>query len=399
MNNALKIAAAAIVGSTMFALPASADTITGWNTGNVVVGPTPADGVTGYSVIYNGNPANPASVPTGRIAFTPPEAISPGIKVQPEAYTQSGPGGIDLSGCLMTSNPGATCTSPFQSGKRIKQQTTGFAPVDLVFDTETSVDGEGNPASNTYQVFHRLINLTGQGVSGFSVELGFGVGDAFVQAQPGQGVLISPGFNAQPGGSGPASTQYPFGLFGDAADNPNFSLDGFFAPERSGLSVDVTGTTITSTGFFGPYEGLFESWLSQESVPTGAFWDNDNDPSTDALLMAWLNPDGLWEVRREVDDLNLGSAASLLVPETFATYDEVVSFLGLDGVLSQGEIEDLANLNLNFAIEVGDMGDAGSFTLRTTMVEAQDNEVPAPAGAPIIALALGALAWARRRAR
>jgi len=262
-----------------------------------------------------------------------------------------------------------------------------------------ALDGDGNPTSSTYQVFHRLINLTGQGVAQFSVELGFGVGDSFVQAQTGQGVTISSGFKAQPDGSGAVSTQFPFGLFGDAADNPNFSLDGFFAPERTGLSVSTTETSIASTGFFGPYEALFGSWLSQSSVPTGAFWDNDNDASTDALLMAWLNPDGQWEVRRDVVDISLGTAASLLVPATFATYDDAVDFLGLDGVMSQGVIEDLANLNLNFAIEVGDLVNAESFTLRTTMLAAPVNEVPAPAGAPIMALALGALALVRRRAR
>jgi hypothetical protein len=379
------------------AAPATAASITGWNTGNVLVGATPDPGITGYSVIYNGDPGNPASSPTGRIAFTPPEAIGPGIKVQPEIYTQGGPGGITLSGCLMTSNPGATCTSPFQSGKRIKQQMTGLSPVDLVFDAANTLDNTGAPTTSTYQVFHRLINLTGQGVGGFSIELGSGVGDSFVPAPSGGGVTISPDFKAQPDGSGAVSTQFPFGLFGDATDNPNFSLDGFFASERTGMTVAVTDTTIESTGFFGPYAGLFTTWLSQEAVPAGAFWDNDNDASTDALLMAWLNPDGQWEVRREVADLGLGTAATLLVPETYATYDEVVTSLGLDGVLSQGPIEDLANLNVNFAVRLGDLGGATSFTLRTTMLAAEATAVPAPPAAPLMALAIGALALVRRR--
>lgn len=156
--------------------PGIAATITGWNTDNVVVGATPADGITGVIKVYDRAPSDPLAVTNGQIAFTPPEAISPGIKVHPETYTQGGPSGITLSGCLMTSNPGATCTSPFQSGKRIKQQMTGLGPVDLVFD----IDNIG--AASTYQVFHRLINLTTQDLAGFTIELGFGVGSEFVQA-------------------------------------------------------------------------------------------------------------------------------------------------------------------------------------------------------------------------
>lgn len=319
--------------------------------------------------------------------------------MQPETYTQGGPSGITLDGCLMTSNPGATCTSPFQSGKRIKQQMTGFAPVDLVFDVMNAVGEDGGVETSTYQVFHRLINLTGRAAAGFNIELGFGVGYSFTRASEGQGVSISAGFRAQPGGSGNVSTQFPFGLFGDASDNPNFDLDGFFAPERTGFSVASTETSIASTGFFGPYGGLFGAWLSQESVPYGAFWDNDNDPTTDALLMAWLNPEGLWELRRDVADIALGEAISLLLPETFTSFDDVVARLGLGDLLSEGEIEDLANLNVNFAIALGDMGDATSFTLRTTMIAAPVAAIPLPAGAPLLLLSLGALGLVRRRRR
>lgn len=287
----------------------------------------------------------------------------------------------------MTSNPDAVCTSPFQSGKRIKQQMTGLGPVDLVFD----IDNDGT--ESTYQVYHRLINLTGQELDGFKIELGFGVGSDFTAATSADNLIFSTGFSAMPSGSGPASTQYPFGLFGDAADNPNFSLDGFFEPERTGF-VDIfddaiSPTVLSSDGYFGPYPEYFGNWLSQDAVPLGAFWDDDGDPTTDALLMAWFT-DGVWEARRAVED---GEAIST-APETFADFDALVAGLGLGAALFEDDIEDLANLNVNFAIQLGDLGDRTSFTMRTTVSPAP---IPLPAGAPLLVGAVAALATLRRR--
>jgi len=363
---------------------AHAASIAGWNTENVDVGATPSiDGETGFSVVYDRASPDADAVTNGRIAFTPPEAISPGIKVQPESYSR----GVDLDGCLMTSNPGAVCTSPFQSGKRIKQQMTGLGPVDLVFDVAND-----DPESR-YQVFHRLINKTGQDLDGFKVELGFGIGSDFTAATSSDNLIFSTGFRAMPTGSGAASTQFPFGLFGDATDNPNFDLDGFFAPERTGF-VDIfddatNPTVLSSDGVFGPYAGLFGNWLSQDAVPLGAFWDDDGDAETDALLMAWFT-DGFWEARRSVED---GVAIST-DPETFADFDALVADLGLGDALFEDVIEDLANLNVNFAIQLGDLGDRTSFTLRTTVSPAP---IPLPAGAPLLVGAVAALAAMRRR--
>jgi len=356
---------------------ATAATIEGWNTGNVAVGATPPDGVTGASVIYDRDPADPAATTSGKIVFTPPEALGPGIKVQPEPYQGSGPGGIDLTGCLMTSN---------QSGKRIKQQMTGFGPVDLVFDTAESAE------TSTYQAFHRLINVTGQSLAGFVVELGTGVGDGFVAFAADSLVRFSSAFSAQPTGSGPASSQFPFGLFGDATDNPNFALNGFFEPERTGFVVDVSETRLESAGFYGPYGDYFGDWLSREDVPQGAFWDDDGDASTDALLMAWLNGDGLWEARRAIED---GAAISLDLFQTFGTYDDLLASLfdGFEDAFSEGAIEDLANLNLNFAIELGADYTGDSFTLRTTVAP-----VPLPATGLLLVAGMGLLGALRRRA-
>ncbi len=363
-------------------------TITGWDTTNVVVDATPADYETGASVIYDGDPADSGSTTSGQIVFTPPEAVSPGIKVQPESYKDSGPGDLQLTGCLMTSNPDATCTSPFQSGKRIKQQMTGFGPVDLVFNTAESAE------TSVYQAFHRLINVTGQSLSGFVVELGTGVGDGFSAFSEDSLVKFSSAFTAQPTGSGAANTQFPFGLFGDASDNPNFSLDGFFEAERTGFKVNLTATTLKSDGFYGPYGDYFGDWLSQEAVPLGAFWDFDDDALTDDLLMAWERSDGKWEARRAIDAE--GDVYSLAEADwkSYDTYAALIAdlFPTFSSLFGQGAIEDLANLNLNFAIELGSGFTGSSFTLRTTVAP-----VPLPAGGILLVGGLGMLAALRRR--
>lgn len=373
---------------------AGAATIKDWNLDNVVVGAT--DGSASASVVYNGDPAIASSTSSGQIAYTPPEAVAPGIQVIQEEYTQggSGGGGLTLDGCIMTSNPTNTCTGVFQSGKRIKTQMTGLDPVDLVFNVEAGAEAN-------YQVFYRLINKTSQALAGFALELGFGVGSEFVRATAEDGITFSTTFRAQPALAGAsATTQFPFGLFGDAASNENFEIDGFFAPERTGLNVAQSATTLESTAFFGPYTSLFPFWLSQESVPLGAFWDNDGDASTDALLMAWLNPDGLWEVRRDVADLPAGEAESLSMAEFFSSFDEVVARLGLGGSLFEGAIEDLANLNVNYAINLASSVGTGNFTLRTTVFSAPVSPVPLPYSAPLLAGGLGLMGLiARRRKR
>jgi hypothetical protein len=311
----------------------------------------------------------------------------------------------------MTSNPTADCTSGFQSGKRIKQQVIGFDPVDLVFDVDNT-----STADSFYQVFGRLINVSGIPLDGFKIELGFGgAGDPFIPST-GQ-VTFSTAFTAQPNDSGLSSTtQFPFGLFGDADDSPNFLLDGFFASDRTGLTLTQDATTLTAMGssaYYGDYFDLFGLWNTQQDVPEGLFWDFDNNPDTDDLLMAWqIGADGAdeWELRRTVgqtcdteDPPNCTFGVTLPSYET-GTFAEIVALLSnapgdwID-IFNPGPIEDLANLNLNYALVVGDMGDYDSFTIRTTAYPGAPQVVPLPGGAPLMAGGLALLAFIRRRSK
>lgn len=402
---------------------AQAVTISDWNQDNVVVGATPEDGVTGYSYVYDRDVTGgtDGAESSGRIAFTPPEAVSPGIKVSEVDIPQGGNNGITLEGCLMTSNPDVGCDGEFQSGKRIKEQITGTGFVDLVFDLDFSDNDpeDGVNVPTVYQVFHRLINVTGQNLAGFTIQLGFGVGGDFTMAGLGDGLSFSQDFRAQPSGSGAASTQFPFGLFGDASDNPNFTLDGFFAPERSGMSVGfndldpgeaIVATQLASLGFFGPYGDLFGSWLPQQGVPTGALWEYE--VGKDPLVMAWLNGDGEWELRRDFARDAEGNILGQLVGDVvsltgedvkyFASFADVQAYLELETAFFDDVIEDLANLNVNFGIQLDHaalFGDGQtpyrtSFTLRTFVAP-----VPLPAAAPLLLAALGGLALVGRRRR
>jgi hypothetical protein len=385
-----------------------AATILDWNTANVAVDLNATPGVTGTSEVYdralNPDGSVPAGAQTsGTITFAPPEAGSPGIKVQSQTYGDTGASAtLELSGCLMTSNPAAVCTSPFQSGKRIKQNITGFAPVDLVFDIDSA-----NTGKEAYQVFGRLINDSGLALEGVKVELGFGVGADFVAATTDQ-LVFSTEFTAQPNNSGLSSTsQMPFGLFGDASDNDNFLLDGFFASARTGFELDQTDHTIETAGYYGDYESIFGDWNTKSNVAQGLFWDFDNNADTDNLLMAWqIGPDE-WELRRIVGEtcdplapLNctFGQTLDPLLYQ-YGTFDEIVDALSdpndpwLD-VFGDGAIEDLANLNLNYALELGDLTGYDSFTIRTTATPAA---IPLPAGAPLLLGALGLLGFVRKR--
>lgn len=391
MTDMRKIILATVCGAALMPVAAGATTITGWNTDNVEVGPVSADGVTESSVIYDRDPAAAGATSNGRIDYTAPEANTPGMLVEDVPYVTGGQNGQVMSGCIRASST-TTCDGDFQSGKRFKEVLTDTGAVDLVFDVDPSTAGVDG--SFGYQVFHRLVNLTGQAIESFTIELGFGVGDTFTASTAGDGLGFSAGFETGPADVNTFS-QYPFGLFGDASTNPNFTIDGFFDSARTGLMLDFAEDVIASNGMYGGYEAMFGDWLSQDAVPEGLFWDYDG-PTEDAdpLLMAWFNGTQ-WEVRREVNAA--GDYAQALTTSLFfdpGQEDEIAALLGID--LTRDVIEDLANLNVNYAILLGDNVGFDQFTLRVNTVPAP---IPLPATAPLMAAGIGALGLLFRRRR
>ena len=425
-STALPASSASILGSTEY------PTVVGWNTSNVAVGETPDDYETGESFVYdralNGDGSVPAEANTyGKILFSPPEAVSPGIGVSNVPYPDSGTGNpaTELQGCIKTSSS-AACNGPFQSGKRIKQVITSTdGPMDLVFD----LDPDNLDNSSTYQVFGRLINGTNQSFDGFEISLGYGIGGDF-KLSTDDNLGFSTSFTAQPSGSGSSNTQFPFGLFGDASSNPNFLLDGFFDDERTGVNVTQTANTITTgliADYYGNYKNDFGPWLAQEDAPEGLFWDSDNNENTDNLLMAWEISPGRWELRRQVgetcetnsegnetctDGITLDEANYVrgtledIESELQEAYDALdPSVDNGEIVLSDGKVEDFGNLNLNYAIALGDLSGGflnfdkapTSFTLRTTVFSSPVSPVPLPAGAPLLLAGLAMIGFLKKR--
>lgn len=417
----------AIIGLSC-ALPASATTITAWNLDNVAPGPVPvADGDTEVSLIFE-DATSPVS--NGQIAYTAPEAVTPGLIALNDPYT-SGQGTFD--GCIRADVGGTECATGFRTGNRFKLQLTEAAPVDLVFNidpdaagTQGGLNDDGSiatPGINTYQVFGRAVNLTQELLEGFTVQLGFGLGEDFVQSTDGDGLGLALGLELGPTNA-PVFTQFPFGLFGDADFNNRFDLDGFFNDGRSGFDVSFGEDLIESTGLYESvlsemdsglsYKDLFGgTWISREMAPAGLLWDNDADPTTDALVVAYQLEDGTWVALRDIDTLpvfdadgNLvtaGTAVSILgTPEPFATQAEAEKYFTDQGALIDYEvnIEDLANLNLNFGIELadsfigwGENFQNKNFTLRIAAISA----VPLPTGAPLLLAGLAVLGFIRKR--
>lgn len=429
---------------------ASASSITGvsWDTSNTIDLGLNSEG-TGSTKIYDRDVTGGVgdAVTNGQLVYTPPEAIASGLQVINDGYT--GTKTQDFDGCIMTSNPGDGVTNPcdgeFQSGKRIKQQITDIGPIDLVFGVErddaTSDNGvsveDADDGSLLYQVYHRLINVTGGMLDGFTVELGTGVGDGeggFVRSGDDDGLSFSQDVRFGPDNLA-AFSQFPFGLFGSLTQpNPNpLNLPGFFdTTARAGFNVSLGEDVIESTGMYGAYDDLFGSWLSQDMVPNGLLYDYED--GKDPLVMAWAREDG-WEFLRctetadngcigsdpQVPDLGVGPLASEFFAYDFGNNEDGISEAMFDYIaenlvdingnplgfeegadvfkpfLLVDAIEDLANLNLSFAILLGAEFEGDSFTLRVTANEV--NPIPLPAAAPLLIAGLGALGFAARRRR
>jgi hypothetical protein len=366
------------------AFTAHAGTITGWNTDNVITDPGPyADGETYFSTIYDRDVSGGigGAETNGRIAFEPPDGEAPGLKV-----VNDGPDlneNRDFNDCIMAAG-GTTCESGFQSGKRFKQHVTDTGAVDLVFNVEPS---EG---TTEYRVFQKVSNYTGGQLSGMEMQLGYGIGDSFQPSSEGDGLgFVTEGSEIREGAF------FPFGLFGDADEHPHHTLSGFFDTEsRAGYDLAFNEDSLVTGDMYGMYDDFFGDWLANGQVPDGYFWDHDDDPATEDILMAYQNEDGEWIQRRKEED---GEA----VPMDAEEVDEEAL---KDKDYYRDVIEDLANLNLNYFLSVGDLNaienfDVGAqqdfldstFTMRLTT-----NEVPAPRTVVLLAGGLLLLLAARR---
>lgn len=357
-------------------MPAMAATVTGWNLDNVKLVPHPGDPSVGVSRVYDRDLSQgmAGAVSNGQILWT--KSPSPGMTVLNDDINLNP--GQSIPDCIVA--VGSNCEGPFQSDKRVKMLATKIGAIDLVFDSVSDME------TNSYQLFHRLINGTPQLLRGFTIELGYGVGVDFVRAGMGDGLSFDPDVELGPNNL-PVFTQFSFGLFGNAAQNPNFELDGFFGKRRAGFTMDFGDTFITTAGLYGPYSDFFgPAMLNTASVPEGYFWDNDGNALTDPLLMAWF--DGTqWEARRAIDPNDPLSAISIA-----PTFVDEADLIGLGW--QRDIIEDLRNLNVNLNIRTADSFAGQQFTLRFTTTP-----VPEPATWGLMIAGFGLIGAAARRRR
>ncbi len=330
---------------------------------------------------------------------------------------------IDDANFLDSTHPRPViCSSSFQTHKRFKvamlpDAVEGIADgeghgIDLVFNVKNDSSGE----LRAYQVFSKINNYTGKRLGGYKLVIGVGEGSAFQSASAlgiadrlhfslGRGEGASDGgAKAIPDGSDlfdfDSLATFSHGLFG--SPDKHFTENGFFDNRTAGYNVeqgcassdssqcptydnpDFTNTleasdTIYSTSPLdsnyhqlpGPTEGLpFGEWLPSIWEPRGVFYDDDNDPETDASLIAW------WD----------GSNWRGKYDEGFPVFsqDEINWFAANpDGLYELGEIEDVLNLGINYIIKVGDgipnaeTAEGGTFTVRIIPMVSTNQTPPA----------------------
>ena len=313
------------------------------------------------------------------------------------------------------------CSSPFQSHKRFKiamqpAAVAGIADgaegkgIDLVFNVAD------NGSLTPYQVFSKINNYTGKRLKGYKIVLGRGIGAAFQSA----GTLgiadklhLSIGIGegtAAKGGALDGSNlfeedglaTFSHGLFG--APDKHFSANGFFDSRTAGFDVaqhcsegacstyanpyvggaplinsdTIASTTLLLSNYSGPAATplsapLFGDWLPGSWQPKGIFFDSDGDPTTDPDLVAWWDG-AAWRKNHDADFVTVSTAE-------FNTWAANPRY-AID------DIEDVANLGINYIVKVGD-GIGPNFTIRIIPVVADAQVAPNYVGTtptPLVAI-------------
>lgn len=361
--------------------------------------PTGIKAVNGDTLVKNGKPEN-CLINTAFLEGAYLDAISTGGTPEP-----------------------VICSSDFQSHKRFKiamqpatvdSVTSGDGhPIDLVFNASN------NSAITPYQVFSKINNYTGKRLAGYKIEVGVGGGGTGIPFQTATDLGISGQLYLSLGvGEDATSTPagddlftsdglatFSHGLFG-AIELPHFPSEGFFSNTTafypvgqacttggvdtacptnvvvaSGASIPASDTIFTTGVLSSNYTSLLGSWLPSDWAPEGIFHDDDNDPSTDPVLVAWWNGKE-WE-KGQADNF---------APVTQAEFNTWAS----DSSYSEDVIEDVLNLGINYIVHVGDINGAtgtGSFagspnfTIRIIPIVAADQTAPAWVGttpAPLV---------------
>jgi hypothetical protein len=379
-----------------------------------------------YDNIFSDDGQDNETLMATLVAKNPPVGVPPGLKIlhdqdvsprQPES-------------CIMSTAVGIHCGSGFQTHKRFKVlmkphtvDGAGTDSVDLVFRADNRGD-----AVEEYRVFQKINNWTGQRLTGFRLEVGFGIGENFQNAvgstaEANLSVVVEQYFSDPD-----KQTNFAHGLFGPI-EPPNWNdvgafTGGFFDDQsRAGYRIEEVDSGIyrsvpdgVTGGIFGKYEDVlpedpasaaglagfsqFGAWLPTDYIPRGVYFDEDDDRDTDNTLMAWWgysescstapapvdSGDYCWMYGHQnyydwID--NQDPAVGFVKDDLTSNYQPVSQATfdawGNDSRYYVGRIDDLANLNLNYVVNVGTVDDTwptwndidaeATFTVRVTPVQ------------------------------
>ena len=323
----------------------------------------------------------------GGVLWKESSVQSPGMK----AVTDGDPT-ADPESCIMTSgedpeNPGdpKQCNDDFQTSKRVKVYTEDLlGPVDLVYEVNTDVD----PSDNVYRFFLKYINLSNFRIKSFKIQLGTGTGDGFTPSIANDGLSFATRSGVTVDGATVGSYSdsdlaafFAFGLFGDADSNPQHDSDGYYDPVNRGnfdMAVnneDEIEATEVSSNVANLYDGTIAAWIPEALAPLGYFFDMDDDPDTDPVIVADFDEN--WQTYRLCSDAIAQEMITLGVLEPTecraSVNDEPVAISAstlskwTSGVYStrftSGPIEDFGNVNVNTHIKIGDFTQP-TFTVR-----------------------------------
>jgi len=389
---------------------AQAGIINSWNMDTVTVPPGPYTAyVTYYSTIYTDATMTASN---GAITWKETDVLAPGLKVV---------NGDDVDGtnCLMTTgyNPydltDKQCSDPLQSSKRFKVKNLVNGPIDVSFNV---VDGP----KSVYRSLQKLTDGTDLRWDGFTIQLGFTVNGQFVPSAAGDGL----GFADTAGNywTAPVTTYqsqpdtfsatFAQGLAGPA--DVYHPEPGYFNPyERMGFAMTATEDQIVSNGITTTYSDIFGPWMNSSATSIAVYYDDDGDINTDNLLMAncadasditkagthsgddvtGYSCDGVWVTYRSQVGLDAEGFPYIsdgipkviqladLAPIVYSSKDEAIAS-GSPAPYYMDQIEDLANLGLNFWIAVDDntgWPTPNQFTVRYTPIPSEGIVPPPPA--------------------
>ncbi len=332
----------------------------------------------------------PNAKPVNCIMSTSYHAFSEEIEEDPSYILPAGASPED--GVLGSAylNP-TLCESPFQTHKRFKVKALPTTidgsgrGVDMVFNVDATAAETG---TRDYEVLQKLNNYTDKRLSGYKIEVGFGVGTSFVNASgsgadlrlsigTGENLLKTPG-NPTDIWAADDLAKFSAGLFG-LADEHHLT-DGFFSNSTAyyPVELDATATTITSTGVLTTnYTQRFGNWLPGGWETSGIFYDGDMNPATDNELKAFwgLDTDGSYKWLQ-------GQAAGF-APATdtqLSTWANNTSMPDGTSQYTVAKIDDMLNLGLTYIVKVGDVTTfpADNFTVRMTPIADATDDGTAP---------------------